>query len=98
MEWLIVGLLIGFAIGRVRKRPDIDLAANRLQTRCNMGVRIADESKALSVTVAEQARNGQIDPKVLARLMNSVADLNYLASDMIDDHVALLTEVANGRT
>jgi len=99
MEWLIAGLLIGFGIGQMRRREvDLDLAANRFRTRCNVGARIAEESKILMSMLVAQAHIGFIDLRLLAKMMDSVADLNYLASDLVEDHAALLQEVSNGGT
>lgn len=103
MGWLIVGLLIGYGLGRAKRRDvaleALQLAAEKVRTRCAVGARVADKSKAIVHAVAEQAiGQGQVSSSLLADLIGSIEDLNYLASDMIDDHMALLKEVAHGRT
>jgi len=97
MGWLIVGLLIGFTLGR-RRAPNIELAVNTLRTRSSAALILADKAKAVVHEAAKQAAAGQLSLLTLAELTNTIGDLGNMAGDMIDDQVALLKEVANGRT
>jgi hypothetical protein len=101
MEWLIAGLLIGYVLGRAKRAvpPDaVQLAANRLRTRFAAAVALAEKGLPVMVEVQAQARAGQVNVLLLAELINIVGDWTNVAGDMVDDHMALLKEVAHGRT
>lgn len=101
MGWLIVGLLIGYAIGHARashRWAGIALAANKLRTRSSAAARLAEKSEAMLPELRKAAEAGVMTADQLAALVNTVADWTFIAHDMIDDQVVLLREVADGRT
>ena len=91
----LVGLVCGLASGRRVKTPplDVKLVCDRVMTRTKAGELVLERSRAALAALDAQMRVGMFQTSSLTALVQSVADLEFYAADLLGDNAQLMREL-----
>ena len=96
MELLLIGLLVGYVLGRLYVRHDVGENVEAFRTRTMAAQRLSDRNLLAIGRMSEGLQRGTVTPQQVQGLANALEDTTYILTDIIEDHGRLLRQAAGG--
>jgi len=96
MELLLVGLLVGYILGRLYGRPAVGDNIEAFKTRVTAAERLSDRNLQAIGRISDGLHRGTVTAQQVQGLANALEDTTYILTDIIEDHGRLLRQAAGG--